>query len=113
MHTVIENLFLPGMVLGFASPFIAIVFAVVLYARHRRLIEAEGRVPIVAYVLAAIIFAGIAGFCGMLWGVRVACPEAGNLCGLFGVFVTGPIAALLAVILVGLALSLIQPSLDC
>ena len=33
----------------------------------------------------------IVGFLGMMKGGQMACPKAGNLCGLFVVFVTGPI----------------------
>jgi hypothetical protein len=112
MHAIINHLFLPGMILGFASPFAAIVFAAILYARHRRLIEPERRVPIVAYILAVIICGGIAGYAGLIGGMMLACPQAGNLCGLFGFFVTGPIAAFFAVVLVGLALFLVRPAPD-
>src|SRR4030088_1005457 len=41
----------------------------------------------------------------MVGGMMLACPQTGNLCGLFGVFATGPFAFSLAILIVGLALS--------
>ena len=99
---------MPGMRLGFVSPVAATVLATFFYLRHRDRIEPERRVPALAYALAVIVAAGIAGLAGMVWGVSLACPETGNLCGLFGVVATGPIAALLAAVLVELALSLVR-----
>jgi len=110
MSAIIEDLFLPGMMLGFLSPFAAIIASFFFYARHRKLIEPERRVPIVAYVLALIIFGGIAGYAGIFLGIALACPKAGNLCGLFGFFVTGPILFSLAIFVCGLALSLVRPA---
>ena len=107
--TMLDRLFLPAMAFGLLSPFLAIAVAMVLYGRHAARVEAERRMPGWAYLLAAAAAALIGGFFGMLWGVDFACPAAGNLCGLFGVFGTGPVAGLLAVTLVGLALFLIPP----
>ena len=91
---------------------LAIGSPVFFYIRHRNRIEPERRVPAVVYVLAVIVCGGIAGFLGVAFGTSWACsgPGAGNLCGLLGVFVVGPISCLLAIILVGLALSLIRPA---
>ena len=54
--------------------------------------------------IAAGFFLG--GFLGYLLGVEVACGvfEAGNLCGLVGVFITGPLGALVGSIAGGLLL---------
>jgi hypothetical protein len=46
----------------------------------------------------------------MVGGMMLACPQAGNLCGLFGVFATGPLSFSLAVVGLGLALLLIRPA---
>jgi hypothetical protein len=91
---------------------LAIGSPVYFYKRHRKLIEPERRVSAVAYTLVVIICGGIAGFLGVALGTGWACsgPGAGNQCGLFAVFVVGPIACLLAIILVGLALSLFRPA---
>src|SRR5262249_11722318 len=110
MRAIIEHLFLPGMILGFLSPLLALIAALALYIRHRRLIERERRVPIIAYVLTLIVCGGVAGYVGMGVGIALACPETGNLCGLFGVFVTGPISFSLATVGIGVALSLVRPT---
>jgi len=93
------------LVFGIGSP-------VYSYKRHRKLIEPERRVSVVAYILAVIICGGIAGFLGVALGTGWACsgPNPGNLCGLIGVFVIGPISCILAMFLVGLSLSLIRPA---
>jgi hypothetical protein len=110
MSTIVEHLFMPGMILGFLLPLLAIIAAIFFYLRHRRLIEKERRVPVVAYVFALIVCGGVAGYLGMGAGVALACPNTGNLCGLFGVFVTGPLSFLLAIVAVGAALSLVRPT---
>ena len=90
-------------------PVVAIGSAVFFYIRHRNRIEPERRVPAIVYVSAVIVCGGIAGFLGVAFGTSWACPEMGNLCGLVGVLVVGPISCVLAIFLVGLALSLIRP----
>jgi hypothetical protein len=89
-------------------PLVAIISAVIFYTRHLNRVGPERRVPVVLYVLAVLVCAGAAGFLGMIWGAEWACsmPKAGNLCGLVGVLVVGPISGALATFLVGLALSL-------
>jgi hypothetical protein len=90
-------------------PLIAVGSAVFFYARHSRRIEPAHRVPPVLYVAGVIIGGAVAGILGLGWGIRWACsdPNAGNLCGLFGFLVAGPIAGTLGVVLVGSALSLV------
>ena len=92
-------------------PVVAIGSAVFFYIRHRKRIEPKRRVPAVVYALAVIVCGGIAGFLGVAFGTSWACsrPETANLCGLVGVLVVGPISCVLAIFLVGLALSLIRP----
>jgi uncharacterized membrane protein YfcA len=91
---------------------LAVGFPVFFYKRHRKRIEPERRVSPVAYALAVIVCGGIAGFLGVAFGTSWACsgPNASNLCGLTGVFVIGPICCFLAMLLVGLSLSLIRPA---
>lgn len=90
---------------------IAIGSAVFFYVRHRRHVEPARRIPVLLYVLAVIVCGGVAGVLGIGFGIHWACsgPNAGNLCGLTGFLVTGPMAGTLGVVLVGLALSLIGP----
>ena len=91
-------------------PPVAIGSAAFLYLRHRNRTSPDRRLPIAVYVLAVLVCGAAAGFGGMLLGSEWACsqPKTGNLCGLVGVLVTGPIAGTLAVVGVGLALSLIR-----
>ena len=98
--------------LAFASPIIAIFFAARFYVLHcRRRPEQAQRFPVVVYALALLVCAGIGFFLGMLGGVSVACngPKAGNQCGLFGILVTGPLGASLAVIMIA-ATILLMPA---
>jgi hypothetical protein len=99
----IGNLFPLLWFLAFLSPLAAIFFAVRFYAVHRRRRPEQGRhLPVVAYVVVLLVCAIIAFPFGMFFGVGAACtgPGASNLCGLFGVFVTGPFASSLAIFLV-------------
>jgi hypothetical protein len=109
IDAIIAKTFMPGMLAGLVSPLIAMIVAFALYVRHRERIEAERRIPVVAYVFALIVTAVPAGFFGMLGGNVLACPKAGNLCGLYGVFVTGPLSFSLAIAALAAALSLVRP----
>ena len=97
IDTIIAKIFIPGMFLGILFPLVAIVFSFIFYFIHRDRIEPARRVPAVAYVLALIVCGGVAGYAGLVFGIMLACPKAGNLCGLFGFFVTGPISLSLAI----------------
>jgi hypothetical protein len=107
-----DNLFPVFMLLGFVSPCAAIVAAFVSYARHRNRIELDRRVPAGAFALAVIVCGAIGGYFGFVFGISQACygPTASNMCWVWGFFVTGPISFALAVLLVGLALSLVRPA---
>jgi uncharacterized membrane protein YhhN len=110
VHTAIYNYFVPAMVIGLLLPPIALATALISYLCHRNRVEPERRVPVFLYILALIVFGVAAGFAGMIEGNALACPAAGNLCGLFGVFATGPMSFSLAIMLIGLALFLIRPA---
>jgi MFS family permease len=111
MGAMMDKLFPVLMLLGFLSPCAAIVSAVVFYARHRNRIELSRRVPAIAFAMAVIVCGAIGGYFGMVFGISQACygPTASNMCWVWGFFVTGPISFALAVLLVGLALSLVRP----
>src|SRR5438270_13771061 len=94
----LNRLFVPGMAVGFPSVLIALVAAFVLYARYAGRVEPERRVHFLVYLFLILVVGGISGFAGTIEGVEIACPEAGNLCGLFGFFVTGPVAVALAIL---------------
>ena len=110
MLAMLGKLFLPLTGLGLISPIAAIMAACVLFARHRERIEPERRVPVVGFILAISICGAIGGYFGLVFGIGLACPEMGNLCGLWGFFVTAPIFFALGILLVGIVVSLIRPA---
>ena len=88
--------------LAFLSPLLAGVCATVFdgrYCRERR--EADRHLTGVAYALMLLACAVVAYPVGVLLGISWACPSKGNLCGLAGFFVVGPVATALAIVLVG------------
>lgn len=88
--------------LAFLSPLLATVGATVLYGRYcRKRPEADRRLRGMAYALILLACAVAAYGIGVLLGIGWACPSAGNLCGLAGFFVVGPVASALAILLVG------------
>ena len=100
------------MLLPMLLPCAAIVSAFVFYARHRNRIEAGRRIPAIAFALAVIVCGAIGGYLGFIFGIAQACsgPKAGNMCWTVGFFATGPTFCALAILLVGLALSLVRPA---
>src|SRR5437764_4801165 len=97
------------MLIGLISPLGALVSAILFYVHHRDRVEPARRVPVIAFILALIICAVIAGCFGLYLGLKMACPALGNLCGLWAFLVTGPILVALGIFLVGLAVYLVQP----
>ncbi|HET7594342.1 MAG TPA: hypothetical protein VFK49_02750 [Stellaceae bacterium] len=90
-------------VLCLLSPGLAIGSAAVFYALHcKKRPDPERRIPALAYALLLLVCA-IAGYSlGMIYGIEWACSRpAGNLCGLAGVFIAGPLVAAFAIFLVG------------
>ena len=84
------------------APLLAIISAVSFYAHHcRERPNPERRVPALAYAFVLLVCAIIAYFFGMTLGA------AGNLCGLAGVFLIGPLASTLATILVASLITLL------
>ena len=112
LETMIVKLFPLLMFLGLISPLVALLSAVLFYNRHRDRVEPERRVRGIAYVLAVIIGGVISGYFGVIFGIQLACnsPTSGNLCGLWGFFVTGPLLMALAIFLTGWSLSLVRPA---
>jgi hypothetical protein len=82
------------------SPVLAMVCAAVLYGRYcRKRPDADRRLTGVVYTLILLVCAVVAYPVGVLLGINWACPSAGNLCGLAGFFVVGPVASALAIVL--------------
>jgi hypothetical protein len=97
--------------LGFFSPVVASACAVLFYVRHSRAYpNPEGRISLTTYVLALLVCAIIAFFIGLQYGITWACSSRwdGNLCGLVGFFVVGPIAAALAIFFVGASIMFLR-----
>src|SRR5579863_1224423 len=86
------------------SPLFAALLAILSYNRHcRRRPNPARRVPILLFMFAVIIAGVVAFIFGILEGNAWACssPSAGNLCGLVGIFLYGPLAAAVAIAGVG------------
>jgi hypothetical protein len=77
-----------------------IVPAVIFYNRHcKKTPRGENRFPLGLYVVALLICAFAAFWLGTAWGVHFACsgPSSGNLCGLLGFIVVGPLSSIITV----------------
>jgi hypothetical protein len=81
------------------SPIAAFGGACILFARHRRRAAPRPRMSWTAFVLTMLGCGVAGGYLSLMLGVALACPAGGNLCGLFGVFVTGPLGAAAAILL--------------
>jgi hypothetical protein len=88
--------------LAFLSPLSGMACAAVFYGRYcRKKPNAERRLTGVVYVLVLVVCAVVAYPLGVGLGIHWACPSAGNLCGLAGFFVVGPVASTLAILIAG------------
>jgi len=77
-----------------------IVPAVIFYRRHcKERPRRENRFPLGLYIVALLICAFGAFLGGLTWGLRFACSgsSSGNLCGLLGFVVAGPLSSVIAV----------------
>ena len=84
------------------SPIIGLAITIILYVHYRT--SANSARPLSIFVYFPIVaLAGLAGFQASKYaGMWIACTipdEPGNLCGLFGYFVTGPAGCTLLMIL--------------
>jgi hypothetical protein len=97
-------------VLCLLSPGAAIGIAACFYALHcKRRPDPERRISGLAYALVLLVCAIAGYFFGMVYGIDWACsPPAGNLCGLTGVFIVGPLASAAAIIVVGALILLLS-----
>jgi hypothetical protein len=82
--------------------------AAYLYARHcNRVRQGENRFPLALYIVVLLICAFVAFWAGNAVGVEYACrgPSAGNLCGLLGVFIVGPLSSFFTVTVISLLMT--------
>jgi len=85
----------------FCAP--GIVPAAIFYSRHyNQTPRGESRFPLGLYVVALLTCAFVAFWVGIGLGVEYACsrPSWGNLCGLLGIFVVGPLSSFITVTVV-------------
>ncbi len=78
----------------------AILPAAFFYAGHcKRTPRGENRFPLALYIVLLLICAVVAFWAGVAGGIAYACSglSAGNLCGLLGPFVIGPLSSIIAV----------------
>jgi len=93
-------------------PMAALFSPIYFYNAHsKRRPNPERRLPVLLYIFFLLVGGVVGFFFGMIKGAEWACsfPKAGNLCGLAGVFLTGPAAAAFAIAAVG-SLVLLMPS---
>jgi hypothetical protein len=80
------------------SPIFAFVGAIFLYRQHC-LARPKHRIPALIYTAIVLICAAAGYFFGMIFGIDYACsPPAGNLCGLAGIFIIGPLVSAFAIL---------------
>jgi len=97
-----DKLFPIFMIVGLLAPIAAIVGAVIFYVDHSNRVGGKNRMPVLGYVATLAICGAVGGCVGLTYGIARACSgsNAGNLCGLWGFFVTGPISFAATVLLV-------------
>src|SRR3954453_20048912 len=97
-----DTLFSILLIVGLLAPIASIIGAVIFYLQHSNRVGRENRVPVLVYIAAITICGPIGGYLGLTYGIAKACgrPNAGNLCGFWGFFVTGPITFSATVLLV-------------
>ncbi len=85
---------------GLFSPFVGVAAAVYYYVKYRDAPEPKRDPSGFLYALSVVSVAILAYLIGCFAGISVACrnPAAGNLCGLWGVFISGPLLATAAMI---------------
>jgi hypothetical protein len=110
-----SNLFTFLLLAAIISLPVAVIGAALSYARHCRVRpQPERRFPVIAYVLILLGCAVAGYFSAMVFGIDLACVRypSGNLCGLFGVFASGPLGASLAVLFVAALILLLPPNVE-
>jgi len=92
-------------------PPLAVGLAILFYVKHRDRVDTD-RMPLGLYVVAVLVCSGVTWALGVFYGIKWACstPGTGNLCGLVGFLVSGPIAGTLAIVALGAAILRRRPS---
>jgi len=92
-------------------PPLALGLAIFFYVKHRNRVGMDC-MPLGLYVLAVLVCSGVAWALGVFYGIKWAwsTPQTGNLCGLVGFLVSGPISGTLAIVALGAAILRIRSS---
>ena len=79
----------------------ALVAVPIYYVIYRYAPDPKKEVSVVRYVLVSLAVGAVAYVIGTILGIAAACspPNAGNLCGLVGVFGVGPLLAAAAILM--------------
>jgi CDP-diglyceride synthetase len=88
--------------LAYWSPVLALVGAIFLYQQHCKA-RPTHRIPALVYAAIILVCAVVAYLAGMILGNEFLCssPSSGNLCGLIGIFIIGPLVSAFSILLVG------------
>lgn len=83
------------MLVGPIALLVAVILLAAFYVTYRRAPEPKPQLSAVRYVALALLAGGVAYVVGTAIGIWAACSSAnaGNLCGLTGVFGVGPVLA--------------------
>ena len=78
------------------------VLSGIIYLRHSNRRPPGDRVPLWLYITVLVILGVVSAWAGVVFGIEYACkqPAPGNLCGLWGFFITGPLSFILTVTVV-------------
>jgi hypothetical protein len=81
------------------SPTFALVGAIFLYGQHCKA-RPRHRIPALVYAAIILVCAVVAYLAGMILGNEFLCssPSSGNLCGLIGIFIWGPLVSAFAIL---------------
>jgi hypothetical protein len=96
-----DELLIALVVAALVSPVFAVGFAIYCYWLYRKGPQPKNFSHIAGLILAPLVATPVFYWLGSGLGISVACSSttSSNLCGLFGFFVLGPIAATLGIII--------------
>jgi hypothetical protein len=99
--------------LAFWSPAVALVGAIFLYRQHCKA-RPRHRIPALVYAAIILVCAGVAYLAGMILANEFLCssPSSGNLCGLIGIFIWGPLVSAFAILSIGSLILLLPREAD-
>jgi hypothetical protein len=88
--------------LAFWSPAVALVGAIFLYRQHCKA-RPHHSIPPLVYAAIILVCAVVAYLAGMILANEFLCasPSSGNLCGLIGIFIWGPLVSAFAILSIG------------